>query len=151
MEIYQKLPEGIMRYFDRVRRCRQNHVGQTFTYHTPRWSLFEALKRQKIHGVAGKLPENSSLVSRLFRSPSYHQRWALVGGGGIPQPGEISLAHIMACCFLMSYLNLKRTVLEVMRQPMEERRYHFPRKGGDRFPANFMLIASANPCPLRFL
>ena len=115
----------------------------------PPLSLHEALETTKIHSVAGKLPENSTLVSkRPFRSPHHTiSDVALVGGGGIPQPGEISLAH-NGVLFLDELLEFKRTVLEVMRQPMEERRVTISRaKVAVDFPASFMLIASMNPCP----
>jgi len=114
----------------------------------PPLSLLEALETTKIHSVAGKLPENSSLVSkRPFRSPHHTiSDVALVGGGGVPQPGEISLAH-NGVLFLDELPEFKRTVLEVMRQPMEERRVTISRaKLAIDFPANFMLIASMNPC-----
>lgn len=118
----------------------------------PPLSLLEALETTKIHSVAGKLPENSSLVSkRPFRSPHHTvSDAALVGGGGMPQPGEISLAH-NGVLFLDELPEFKRTVLEVMRQPMEERRVTISRaKMALEFPANFMLIASMNPCPCGF-
>lgn len=113
----------------------------------PPLSLQEALETTKIHSVAGKLPENSSLVSkRPFRSPHHTiSDVALVGGGGMPQPGEISLAH-NGVLFLDELPEFKRQVLEVMRQPMEERRVTISRaKVALDFPANFMLIASMNP------
>ena len=115
----------------------------------PPLSLHEALETTKIHSVAGKLPENTTLVSkRPFRSPHHTiSDVALVGGGGIPQPGEISLAH-NGVLFLDELPEFKRTVLEVMRQPMEERRVTISRaKVAVDFPASFMLIASMNPCP----
>ena len=115
----------------------------------PPLSLHEALETTKIHSVAGKLPENSTLVSRRpFRSPHHTiSDVALVGGGGVPQPGEISLAH-NGVLFLDELPEFKRTVLEVMRQPMEERRVTISRaKVAIDFPASFMLIASMNPCP----
>ncbi len=118
----------------------------------PPLSLHEALETTKIHSVAGKLPENTSLVTkRPFRSPHHTiSDVALVGGGGIPQPGEISLAH-NGVLFLDELPEFKRTVLEVMRQPMEERRVTISRaKVALDFPANFMLIASMNPCPCGF-
>lgn len=118
----------------------------------PPLSLQEALETTKIHSVAGKLPENTSLISkRPFRSPHHTiSDVALVGGGGIPQPGEISLAH-NGVLFLDELPEFKRTVLEVMRQPMEERRVTISRaKVAIDFPANFMLIASMNPCPCGF-
>jgi magnesium chelatase family protein len=115
----------------------------------PPLSLHEALETTKIHSVAGKLPENSTLVSRRpFRSPHHTiSDVALVGGGGNPQPGEISLAH-NGVLFLDELPEFKRTVLEVMRQPMEERRVTISRaKVALDFPASFMLVASMNPCP----
>ena len=114
----------------------------------PPLSLQEALETTKIHSVAGKLPENSALINkRPFRSPHHTiSDVALVGGGGTPQPGEISLAH-NGVLFLDELPEFKRTVLEVMRQPMEERRVTISRaKMALDFPANFMLIASMNPC-----
>jgi magnesium chelatase family protein len=118
----------------------------------PPLTLQEALETTKIHSVAGKLPENATLVSRRpFRSPHHTiSDVALVGGGGIPQPGEISLAH-NGVLFLDELPEFKRTVLEVMRQPMEERRVTISRaKVALDFPASFMLIASMNPCPCGF-
>lgn len=118
----------------------------------PPLSLLEALETTKIHSVAGKLPEGSALVSqRPFRSPHHTiSDVALVGGGAVPQPGEISLSH-NGVLFLDELPEFKRTVLEVMRQPMEERRVTISRaKVSLDFPANFMLIASMNPCPCGF-
>ncbi len=118
----------------------------------PPLSLHEALETTRIHSVAGKLPENSTLVSkRPFRSPHHTlSDVALVGDGGILQPGEISLAH-NGVLFLDELPEFKRTVLEVMRQPLEERRVTISRaKVAVDFPASFMLIASMNPCPCGF-
>jgi magnesium chelatase family protein len=118
----------------------------------PPLTLHEALETTKIHSVAGKLPENATLISkRPFRSPHHTiSDVALVGGGGNPQPGEISLAH-NGVLFLDELPEFKRTVLEVMRQPMEERRVTISRaKVAVDFPASFMLIASMNPCPCGF-
>jgi len=115
----------------------------------PPLTLPEALETTRIHSVAGKLPENANLVSRRpFRSPHHTiSDVALVGGGGIPQPGEISLAH-NGVLFLDELPEFRRSVLEVMRQPMEERRVSISRaKIAIDFPASFMLIASMNPCP----
>ncbi len=115
----------------------------------PPLSLHEALETTRIHSVAGKLPENSSLISRRpFRSPHHTTSdVALVGGGSVPQPGEISLAH-NGVLFLDELPEFKRTVLEVMRQPMEERKVSISRtKMILDFPASFMLLASMNPCP----
>ncbi len=115
----------------------------------PPLSLQEALETTKIHSVAGKLAEGATLVSkRPFRSPHHTvSDVALVGGGGNPQPGEISLAH-NGVLFLDELPEFKRIVLEVMRQPMEERRVTISRaKMSIDYPANFMLVASMNPCP----
>ncbi len=118
----------------------------------PPLSLQEALETTKIHSVAGKLPDHSTLIARRpFRSPHHTiSDVALVGGGGIPQPGEISLAH-NGVLFLDELPEFKRTVLEVMRQPMEERKVTISRaKVAVDFPASFMLMASMNPCPCGF-
>ncbi|MDF2157589.1 YifB family Mg chelatase-like AAA ATPase [Algoriphagus sp. CAU 1675] len=115
----------------------------------PPLSLQEALETTKIHSVAGKLGKNASLLAqRPFRSPHHTiSDVALVGGGGNPQPGEISLAH-NGVLFLDELPEFKRTVLEVMRQPLEERKVTISRaKVSVDYPANFMLIASMNPCP----
>ncbi|TXK36669.1 YifB family Mg chelatase-like AAA ATPase [Pontibacter qinzhouensis] len=115
----------------------------------PPLSLFEALETTKIHSVAGKLGTAASLLStRPFRSPHHTiSDVALVGGGSVPQPGEISLSH-NGVLFLDELPEFKRTVLEVMRQPLEERRVTISRaRTSIDFPANFMLIASMNPCP----
>lgn len=115
----------------------------------PSLGLQEALETTKIHSVAGKLGKNGQLIStRPFRAPHHTiSDAALVGGGGIPQPGEISLSH-NGVLFLDELPEYKRTVLEVMRQPLEERKVTISRaKMSVDFPANFMLIASMNPCP----
>jgi magnesium chelatase family protein len=118
----------------------------------PPLTLQEALETTKIHSVAGKLPENTTLISkRPYRSPHHTiSNVALVGGGGNPQPGEISLAH-NGVLFLDELPEFQRTVLEVMRQPMEERKVTISRaKVSLDFPASFMLLASMNPCPCGF-
>jgi magnesium chelatase family protein len=115
----------------------------------PPLTLQEALETTKIHSVAGKLSRNASLIAqRPFRSPHHTiSDVALVGGGGNPQPGEISLSH-HGVLFLDELPEFKRTVLEVMRQPLEERKVTISRaKVSVDYPANFMLIASMNPCP----
>jgi magnesium chelatase family protein len=115
----------------------------------PPLTLVEALETTKIHSVAGRLGKNGSLLAqRPFRSPHHTiSDVALVGGGGNPQPGEISLAH-NGVLFLDELPEFKRSVLEVMRQPLEERRVTISRaKISVDYPANFMLIASMNPCP----
>jgi magnesium chelatase family protein len=115
----------------------------------PPLTLMEALETTKIHSVAGKLGRNGSLIAqRPFRSPHHTiSDVALVGGGGNPQPGEISLAH-NGVLFLDELPEFKRSVLEVMRQPLEDRKVTISRaKISVDYPANFMLIASMNPCP----
>jgi len=115
----------------------------------PPLTMQEALETTKIHSVAGKLGVAASLLSaRPYRAPHHTiSDVALVGGGGIPQPGEISLAH-NGVLFMDELPEFKRTVLEVMRQPLEERRVTISRaKLTIDFPSNFMLIASMNPCP----
>jgi len=118
----------------------------------PPLSLEESLESTKIHSVAGKLAEHASLITRRpFRSPHHTiSDVALVGGGSTPQPGEISLAH-NGVLFLDELPEFKRTVLEVMRQPMEERKVTISRaKIAIDFPTSFMLVASMNPCPCGF-
>jgi magnesium chelatase family protein len=115
----------------------------------PPLTLNEALETTKIHSVAGKIGADSTLLTtRPYRSPHHTiSDVALVGGGGNPQPGEISLSH-NGVLFLDELPEFKRTVLEVMRQPMEERRVTISRaKVSIDYPANFMLVASMNPCP----
>ncbi len=115
----------------------------------PPLDLKEALETTKIHSVAGKLPKSSSLIPlRPFRSPHHTiSDAALVGGGSNPQPGEISLAH-NGVLFLDELPEFKRSVLEVMRQPLEERKITVSRsKISIEFPCSFMLVAAMNPCP----
>ncbi len=117
----------------------------------PPMSLHEALETTKIHSVAGKMNkgDGGGLIStRPFRSPHHTvSDVALVGGGSFPQPGEISLAH-NGVLFLDELPEFKRTVLEVMRQPMEDRVVTISRaRFAVEYPASFMLIASMNPCP----
>lgn len=118
----------------------------------PPLSLAEALETTKIHSVAGKIGKNGSLMTcRPFRSPHHTiSDVALVGGGSFPQPGEISLSH-NGVLFLDELPEFKRTVLEVMRQPLEDRNITIARsKFSIEYPASFMLVASMNPCPCGF-
>lgn len=118
----------------------------------PPLSLMEALDTTKIHSVAGQLGSNASLIAeRPFRSPHHTiSDVALVGGGSNPNPGEISLAH-NGVLFLDELPEFKRTVLEVLRQPMEERKVTISRaRVSVDYPASFMLVASMNPCPCGF-
>jgi magnesium chelatase family protein len=118
----------------------------------PPLTLEEALETTKIHSVAGKIDDHTALMTkRPFRSPHHTiSDVALVGGGTFPQPGEISLAH-NGVLFLDELPEFKRTVLEVMRQPLEDRIITISRaKSTCDYPASFMLIASMNPCPCGF-
>lgn len=116
-------------------------------------NLYEALETTKIHSVAGKTVTNSGLMAvRPFRSPHHTiSDVALVGGGNNPQPGEISLAH-NGVLFLDEMPEFKRSVLEVLRQPLEERKVTISRsRWSVDYPASFMLVASMNPCPCGYL
>lgn len=115
----------------------------------PPLSLSESLETTQIHSVAGKLNRETSLISqRPFRSPHHTiSQVALVGGGSNPQPGEISLAHngVLFCDELPEF---NRSVLEVMRQPLEDRKITISRaKYTIEYPCSFMFVASMNPCP----
>jgi len=115
----------------------------------PPLSLSESLETTQIHSVAGKLSRDTSLISqRPFRAPHHTiSQVALVGGGNTPQPGEISLAH-NGVLFLDEMPELSRSVLEVLRQPLEDRKITISRaKYSVEFPCSFMLVASMNPCP----
>ncbi|MDY0905173.1 YifB family Mg chelatase-like AAA ATPase [Pedobacter sp. CFBP9032] len=118
----------------------------------PPLNLYEALETTKIHSVAGKLSAADALMTiRPYRSPHHTiSDVALVGGGISPQPGEISLAH-NGVLFLDELPEFKRTVLEVMRQPLEDRKVAISRaRFSVEYPASFMLVASMNPCPCGF-
>jgi len=115
----------------------------------PPLNLSEALETTKIHSIAGSLGSADALISvRPFRAPHHTISDAgLVGGGSYPMPGEISLAQ-NGVLFLDELPEFKRTVLEVMRQPMEDRKVRISRsKISLEYPSNFMLVASMNPCP----
>jgi magnesium chelatase family protein len=117
----------------------------------PPMTLREALETTKIHSVAGKLKEVGLMNQRPFRSPHHTiSNVALVGGGSYPQPGEISMAH-NGVLFLDELPEFKRDVLEVMRQPLEDREVTISRaKFTVTYPSSFMLVASMNPSPSGF-
>lgn len=118
----------------------------------PPLTLSEALETTKIHSVVGRVDKEAGLITRRpFRAPHHTiSEPALVGGGTYPQPGEISLAH-NGVLFLDELPEFKRSVLEVMRQPLEERSIRIARAMFTvEYPANFMLVASMNPCPCGF-
>jgi len=124
-------------------------LARRFPTILPPMDLREALETTKIHSVAGTLPSDSGLIHiRPFRSPHHTiSDIALVGGGSNPSPGEISLAH-NGVLFLDELPEFRRSVLEVMRQPLEARKVTISRaKISVDFPASFTLIASMNPCP----
>lgn len=115
----------------------------------PPFTLQESLETTKIHSVAGKIGvETSLMIQRPFRSPHHTiSNAAMVGGGAFPQPGEISLSH-NGVLFLDELPEFNRSVLEVMRQPLEDRKITVSRaRFSVEYPASFMLVASMNPCP----
>ena len=115
----------------------------------PPMTLHEALETTKIHSVVGRVKDNTGLMAqRPFRSPHHTiSDVALVGGGAYPQPGEISLSH-NGVLFLDELPEFKRSVLEVMRQPLEDREVTISRaKFTVTYPSSFMLVASMNPSP----
>ena len=124
-------------------------LAKRFPTILPPMTIDESLETTKIHSVAGKTGKEIGLITqRPFRKPHHTiSDVALVGGGGYPQPGEISLAH-NGVLFLDELPEYKRTVLEVMRQPLEDRNVTISRaKFSIDFPAGFMLVAAMNPCP----
>lgn len=119
----------------------------------PDLTVTEALETTKIHSIAGMLPDNQGLITqRPFRSPHHTVSYAgLIGGGAVPRPGEVSLAH-NGILFLDELPEFSRTVLEVLRQPLEDRKVTISRANGNfTFPTNFICIAAMNPCPCGLL
>lgn len=114
----------------------------------PRMAFEEAIEVTKIYSVSGLLTENRLMTERPFRSPHHTASGvSLIGGGRIPKPGEISLAH-RGVLFLDEIPEFQSSVLEVLRQPMEDGKIHVARATASlEFPADFQLIASMNPCP----
>ena len=123
-------------------------LAKRFPTILPPMTIEESLESTKIHSVVGKLAGQGLITERPFRKPHHTiSDVALVGGGGYPQPGEISLAH-NGVLFLDELPEYKRTVLEVMRQPMEDRTVTISRaKFSVEYPTRFSLIATMNPCP----
>ncbi|MCK5760030.1 MAG: YifB family Mg chelatase-like AAA ATPase, partial [Candidatus Delongbacteria bacterium] len=124
-------------------------LSKRFATLLPNMTLPEALETTKIYSVAGLLPHNKALMAtRPFRSPHHSiSDAALVGGGRIPKPGEISLAH-HGVLFLDELPEFKKNVLEVMRQPLEDREVTIARAASTlKFPASFVMVAAMNPCP----
>ena len=117
--------------------------------HRPADDFGEAVECTKIHSIAGQLPADVGLLTaRPFRAPHHSiSNVALVGGGSIPRPGEISLAQ-HGVLFLDEFPEFERRVLDALRQPVEEGVVLIARASGHvRFPARFMLVAAMNPCP----
>jgi len=128
-------------------------LAKRFPTLLPSMSLEESLETTKIHSVAGKIKHTGGLIrQRPFRKPHHTiSDIGLIGGGSYPQPGEISLAH-NGVLFLDELPEYKRTVLEVLRQPLEDRTVSISRaKFSIEYPAGFMLIAAMNPCPCGYL
>jgi magnesium chelatase family protein len=118
----------------------------------PELTIAEALEITKIHSVMGILPQSCGIMARRpFRSPHHgSSNVALIGGGSLPQPGEISLAHL-GVLFLDELPEFHRDCLEALRQPLEEGEIYVSRmKKSFLFPASFMLVAAMNPCPCGF-
>jgi len=127
-------------------------LARTFPSILPKPTFEEAIEITKIYSISGLLENNSIVIKRPFRSPHHTtSHIGLIGGGNIPHPGEISLAH-RGILFLDEFPEFPRMVLEALRQPMEDGFVTISRASGRiTFPAKFLLIAAQNPCPCGFL
>lgn len=128
-------------------------LAKAMTGIMPEMTIEEALEVTRIHSIAGMLEEGKQIVTqRPFRSPHHTVSYAgLIGGGHVPRPGEVTLAH-NGILFLDELPEFSRTVLEVLRQPLEDRNVTISRANGNyTFPTNFICIAAMNPCPCGFL
>lgn len=133
--------------------CGKTLMAKAFPGIMPQLTLEEALEVTRIHSVAGLLPEGQSLCTqRPFRNPHHTISYAgLIGGGAHPRPGEVSLAH-HGILFLDELAEFSRNVLEVLRQPLEDRKVTISRAQGNyTFPTNFLCVAAMNPCPCGYL
>lgn len=133
--------------------CGKTLMAKALPGIMPQLTLEEALEVTRIHSIAGLLPEGKSLLSqRPFRSPHHTISYAgLIGGGSHPRPGEVSLAH-NGILFLDELPEFPRSVLEVLRQPLEDRKVTISRSQGNfTFPTNLMCVAAMNPCPCGYL
>lgn len=126
-------------------------LAKTFRTILPTLSADETIEVTRLHSIAGTLPKDGVMTIRPFRSPHHSASSAsLVGGGTIPKPGEISLAH-RGVLFLDEFPEFPRTVLETLRQPLEDGTVTVARAHGTvTFPARFLLVAAMNPCPCGF-
>lgn len=128
-------------------------LAKAMTGIMPTLTLDEALEVTKIHSIAGLTPDGQGLISeRPFRSPHHTVSYAgLIGGGSTPRPGEVALAH-RGILFLDELPEFSRHVLEVLRQPLEDRKVTISRSNGNfTFPTDFICVAAMNPCPCGFL
>lgn len=133
--------------------CGKTLMAKAFPGIMPQLTLEEALEITRVHSIAGLLPEGQSLCTqRPFRSPHHTISYAgLIGGGAHPRPGEVSLAH-HGILFLDELAEFSRSVLEVLRQPLEDRKVTISRAQGNyTFPTQFLCIAAMNPCPCGYL
>lgn len=133
--------------------CGKTLMAKAMPGIMPKMTMEEALETTRIHSIAGLLPDGHCLMTqRPFRSPHHTISYAgLIGGGTHPRPGEVSLAH-QGILFLDELPEFSRSVLEVLRQPLEDRKVTISRaQGSVTFPTNIMCIASMNPCPCGYL